>query len=182
MLRGRQGKTSDMGADERDDREETYRRDETDAQRLDRNFAELLQELRVVETGVQIFFAFLLTIPFQARFPSITGFQKSAYLVTLIAAGCAAVLLVAPVAVHRVLFRQRRKDVLVRFAGRCAAAGLALMLVSMLAAVLLIVDVVVGAAAAWAITGFLAVGAIVLWYVFPLRWRREQTPFADDPG
>jgi ABC-type sulfate transport system permease subunit len=133
----------------------------------------LLQELRVVETGVQIFFAFLLTLPFQARFPSITGFQESAYLVTLIAAGGAAVVLVAPVAVHRVLFRQRRKDVLVRFASRCAAVGLALVLVSMLAAVLLVLDVVIGAAAAWVITGFLAAGAIGLWYVLPLRWRRE---------
>lgn len=159
-----------------------YRRDETDAQRLDRNYAELLQELRVVETGVQIFFAFLLTIPFQARFPSITGFQTGAYLITLIAAACAAVLLAAPVAVHRALFRQRRKDLLVRVASRCAAVGLALLLISMLAAVLLVLDVVAGRVAAWIIAGFLAAGALALWYVFPLPWRREPTRDAEDAG
>src|SRR6185437_5639709 len=103
----------------------TYSRNESAAHRLDRNFSELLQELRVAQTGVQILFAFLLSIAFQQRFTSLQNYQRVFYLVTLMAAALAAVLLIAPVAVHRMLFRQHLKDEVVALTSRLAVAGLA---------------------------------------------------------
>src|SRR6266581_2987996 len=104
--------------------EQPYSREESEAQRLDRNYAELLQELRVAQTGVQILFAFLLTIAFQQRFASIDAFQRGVYVTTLVAAAIAAVLLIGPVAAHRLLFGLRLKDELVTFTGRLATGGL----------------------------------------------------------
>src|SRR6266581_6983428 len=104
--------------------EQPYSREESEAQRLDRNYAELLQELRVAQTGVQILFAFLLTIGFQQRFASITTFQRGVYVTTLVAAAVAAVLLIAPVAVHRLLFGRQLKNELVTFTARLAVGGL----------------------------------------------------------
>src|SRR4051794_17651990 len=89
------------------------RPDETPAERADRNFVELLQELRVAQTGVQILFAFLLTLPFTNRFVSIDGFQRGVYVFTLVSSATTVALLVAPVAVHRLLFQRGRKRELV---------------------------------------------------------------------
>ena len=115
-------------------------KNETEKQRWDRNFGDLLQELRVAQTGVQILFAFLLTLPFSSGFPKTTAFQKDIYLVALISAAAATSMLIAPVAFHRALFRQGRKPELVRYAHRMATGGLAFMLISMVSAVLLITD------------------------------------------
>ena len=153
---------------------EQYSRDETDAERLDRNYAELLQELRVAQTGVQILFAFLLTIAFQQRFASLSTFQRDVYLGTLIAAAVAAVLLIAPVAAHRLLFRQGLKDELVAYTGRLAAAGLVFLTLAILGSVLLIVDVVVGAPAAAVVTAAMALLVLLVWYVLPERSRTRH--------
>src|SRR5690349_19677592 len=99
-------------------------RDETPLERWDRNFTELLQELRVAQTGVQILFAFLLTLPFTNRFTAVTGFERGVYVVTLVAAAAATALLIAPVSYHRIVFRQGRKPQLVLIASRLAALGL----------------------------------------------------------
>src|SRR5688572_10173985 len=96
------------------------RGDETDSERLDRNFGDLLQELRVLQAGVQILFAFLLTLPFAARFATIDSFERIVYVVALLAAAGAAAMIIAPVAYHRVLFRRGRKPELVRSAHRMA--------------------------------------------------------------
>src|SRR3954467_4457408 len=88
-------------------------RDETDTERLDRNLIELLQEVRVVQTGVQVLFAFLLTVPFSQRFDEITGFQKGAYFTALVGTAAASVLLIAPTSVHRLLFRMGQKAYMV---------------------------------------------------------------------
>src|SRR3977135_1157192 len=88
-------------------------REETPLERWDRNFGELLQELRVAQTGVQILFAFLLTLPFTQRFTKITSFQKDVYFVTLLLAPAASACIIAPVAHHRILFRRRQKEYLV---------------------------------------------------------------------
>src|SRR5438270_12579649 len=80
-------------------------RNETPLERCDRNLVELLQEVRVVQTGVQVLFAFLLTAPLAARFPTLTPFQRYDYFATLLATGAAAILLIAPTAYHRILFR-----------------------------------------------------------------------------
>lgn len=150
---------------------ERYERDESDAQRLDRNYSELLQELRVAQTGVQILFAFLLTIAFQQRFPTINTFQRDVYLATLMSAAVAAVLLISPVAAHRVMFGQRMKDRLVALTGRVAATGLFFLGVAIVGAVLLIVDIVAGATASIVLTIALALLVAWLWYVRPAQWR-----------
>ena len=109
---------------------------ETEKQRWDRNFADLLQELRVAQTGVQILFAFLLTLPFSSGFPKTSAFQKDTYIVALIAAAFATAMIISPVAFHRALFRQGRKPELVRYAHRMATGGLACMLIAMVSSVL----------------------------------------------
>lgn len=150
-----------------------YSRDEPLAKQLDRNYGELLQELRVAQTGVQILFAFLLTIPFQATFAKLTDFQDDIYLATLISAAIAVVMLIAPVATHRLLFRRRQKDELVIITARLAAGGLTFLGIAILGAVALIVDLVAGGVAAAIITTALGVLIGVFWLVFPASLRRR---------
>lgn len=89
--------------------DEVIRRKETPAERADRNFNDLLQELRVTQTGVQVLFSLLLTVPFTARFETVTDFQKDVYFLALLLAATTVVLLVAPVSVHRILFHTGEK-------------------------------------------------------------------------
>jgi O-antigen/teichoic acid export membrane protein len=162
-----------------------YVRDESDAHRLDRNYAELLQELRVAQTGVQILFAFLLTISFQQRFPTLNATQRGLYVATLVCAAVAAALFIAPVAMHRVMFRRHLKDELVSYTGRLAAVGLVFLALAMLGSVLLIVDFVSGAVAGAIITALLACLFAWLWYLLPSRWNSDapvhHTP-SDESG
>src|SRR5215210_619386 len=115
-------------------------RNETALERCDRNLVELLQEVRVVQTGVQVLFAFLLTAPLAPRFPALSEFQKLTYFVALLAAGAAAILLIAPTAYHRILFRLGDKEHLVTVANRFALAGLTCVALSMVGALLLVTD------------------------------------------
>jgi len=158
-----------------------YARQESESARLDRNYGELLQELRVGETGVQILFAFLLSIAFQQRFATLTDAQLGIYLATLVAAALAAVLLIAPVPIHRILFRHRLKDELVRWTARLAMGGLACLLLAILGAVLLIVDVVANTVAAVIITAVVGLMCLTFWYALPLRWRRAAAPIEETP-
>jgi hypothetical protein len=153
------------------DEEAGYTRDETVAAQLDRNYAELLQELRVAQTGVQILFAFLLTLPFQQRFSSLSDVQLGIYLATLISAVTSAVLLVAPAAAHRLMFRVRLKDELVLFTSRVAAAGLSFLIIAVLGAILLVISVVSNFDAAGIVTGVIAALVLVVWAVLPARVR-----------
>ena len=121
-----------------------YERDETESHRLDRNWAELLQELRVIGTGVQILFAFLLTIAFQSRFSATTSFQRGVYLATLLLSGLATALMIAPVSIHRFAFRARVKDEIVAVTNVLAIAGLVVLSMAMTGAVLLVSDWVAG--------------------------------------
>src|ERR687885_477845 len=123
-------------------------RDETDTERLDRNLIELLQEVRVVQTGVQVLFAFLLTVPFSNRFDQITGFQRGAYFAALVGTAAASVLLIAPTAVHRILFRMGQKEYMVELSNRLAMGGLLSLAIAMVAAMLLVTDVMFGGAVA----------------------------------
>jgi hypothetical protein len=148
-----------------------YTRDESEAQRLDRNFNELLQELRVAQTGVQILFAFLLGIAFQQRFETISTYERMLYVVTLLLAAIAAVLLIAPVAVHRVLFRKRVKDEIVDIASRYAATGLAVLALAIVSAVLLVLTIVLNVVAAVAIAAGMFTLLLTLWLVVPLATR-----------
>ena len=119
-------------------------RHETEAERLDRNYGELLQELRVAQVGVQILFASLLTVVFTERFTTISTSQRVTYVVTLLAAATATALLVGPVAFHRIVFRHSQKDDLVRVSHRMALTGLAALLVALVGVVLFILEEVLG--------------------------------------
>jgi hypothetical protein len=147
-------------------------RNETEKQRWDRNFAELLQELRVAQTGVQILFAFLLTLPFSNGFPKTTVFQKNVYVVALVSAAFATAMIIAPVAFHRALFRQGRKPELVRYAHRMATGGLAFLLISMVASVLLITDYLLNDWVAVVLT--VATGAYFLTFWAAIPWFRHN--------
>jgi Family of unknown function (DUF6328) len=149
-------------------------RGETPMQRADRAYGEILQEVRVAQTGVQILFAFLLALAFQARFADITSFQRGVYAVTLMLCAAATALLIAPAAFHRVIYRRRLKQHLVRVANRLALAGLVLLLLSMVSAVLLIMDVVLGLAPAVTLAAGVLAWFTMWWFVLPLRTRTRQ--------
>jgi Na+/H+ antiporter NhaD/arsenite permease-like protein len=151
--------------------DEADRAHESEAERLDRNFSELLQELRVAQTGVQILFAFLLTLPFAARFGGVDTFERVVYVIALMAAAAAAAMIIAPVAYHRMLFRRGQKPQLVRSAHRMASGGLAFLLVSMVCSVLLVMDFLAGRVLGIVLSAAAAVWFILLWGVLP--WRRR---------
>ncbi|MER7336072.1 MULTISPECIES: DUF6328 family protein [unclassified Micromonospora] len=156
---------------------------ETEKQRWQRNFADLLQELRVAQTGVQILFAFLLTLPFSNGFTRTSGFQKDVYIVSLLAAAAATAMIISPVAFHRALFRQGRKPELVRFAHRMASAGLAFMLISMVSAVLLITDFVLDRSVALLLSGATALWFLTFWVFLPFarrNWGEDDIDDEDD--
>ncbi|SFL10727.1 DUF6328 family protein [Geodermatophilus ruber] len=152
---------------------------ESHKERIDRELMELLTELRVALPGVQFLFAFLLVVPFQARGAELDEFQRGVYFVTLLAVAVATGLLIAPAAQHRVLFRQREKEALLRRSNRSAFAGLVVLAVAILAALLLVVDVVFSRTLAWLTVG--AVGALLAWWwiVVPF-WKRTRTPGEED--
>jgi hypothetical protein len=140
-------------------------------QRVDRSYGEILQEIRVAQTGVQILFAFLLTLAFSAGFHSVTQFQRDIYIMTLMLCAAATALLIAPAAFHRVVYRRRLKQHLVRMANRLALAGLVLLLLAMVSALLLILDVVTGLGPALFLAGGALVWFVAWWFVLPL-WSR----------
>ncbi len=153
-------------------------RNETRLERCDRNLVELLQEVRVVQTGVQVLFAFLLTAPLATRFGALSAFQRYDYFATLLATGAAAVLLIAPTAYHRILFRKGDKEHLVQVANRFTLAGLAFVALSMLGALLLVTDLMFDGAAVVLTVGLAALGFATCWCVLPLlrrtRLAREE--------
>ena len=142
-------------------------RHETEAERIDRNIAELLQELRVAGLGVQVLFGFLLAMPFTTVFASLDPEQKRLYVADLILASLATVLLTAPVAYHRIVFRRHKKHDLLRFANTAALAGLAAVALAISGAVLLVVSVVYDGLVAAIIAALVAGTYFVLWYVVP---------------
>jgi amino acid permease len=144
---------------------------ETEKQRWQRNFADLLQELRVAQTGVQILFAFLLTLPFSNRFLETTQFQKDVYLVALLTAAAATALIISPVAFHRALFRQGRKPELVHFAHHMATGGLGFMLIAMVSSVLLIADFVLPRPLAFMLSALTAAWFLTFWAGLPFLRR-----------
>src|SRR3954449_5730911 len=149
-------------------------RNETALQRVDRNLVELLQEVRVVQTGVQVLFAFLLTAPLAARFPDLPAFQRLTYFATLLAAGAAAILLIAPTAYHRILFRLGDKEHLVTVANRFTLAGLACVAASMTGALLLVTDLLFAdATIVIATTAVAAMSCALAWCLAPVRRRTK---------
>jgi hypothetical protein len=144
-------------------------RQETHSERVDRNLSELLGELRVALPGVQVLFAFLLVVPFNSRFAELRPGQERLYLVSLLLAGLASALLIAPTAAHRITFRQQEKEYVVVSANRFAIAGLASLAAAMTAAIGLVCDVVFGAAVAVACAGGMGIVFAGLWFAGPVR-------------
>ena len=123
---------------------------------------------------MQFLFAVLLTVPFQARGRNISTFDRDVYVVTLVAAAVATVLLIAPAAQHRVLFRQHDKEGLLRRSSRSAYAGLLVLALAIPAAVLLVVDALVNRTLAWWLASVIAAMLLWWWVVVPLAKRRTE--------
>ncbi len=154
------------------DRPPHQARHETPLERADRNFAELLQELRVTQTGVQILFAFLLTLAFTPRFPTLDTVQRATYVTTLLLAMLAAALFTAPAALHRSLFQQNAKPAIVRVSSRLATIGLTVLMLAFTGSVLLVVDVSLGRVAGFAAGGGTLLVCVGLWRILPWLVRR----------
>jgi hypothetical protein len=146
-------------------------REETDDERLDRNLGELLQELRVALPGVQVLFAFLLAVPFQANFTEISSFEEKVYFATLLCTAISAALLISPTAYHRLTFHLQQKRELVFLANRMAIAGLGFLALAMTGAILLITDVLFGGVVTVVFTAGALAMFVLLWVVLPLRRR-----------
>jgi hypothetical protein len=163
------------GVESDDDRNARERPHETETERLDRNWNDILQELRVVQTGVQLLTGFLLTLPFQQRFAALTDSERDVYLAAVTASILATGFLQAPVSVHRALFRLHRRRETVLLAHRLAIVGIAFLACSVVAVTTLIFEVLQG----WT-TGIVAGAAagsllLVLWLIIP--WTvRMHTP------
>jgi Family of unknown function (DUF6328) len=157
------------------------RRRESKLERDDRNLAELLQEVRVVQTGVQILFGFLLTVAFQPKFQTLSSFQKADYFGTLAAAATTLIMLTAPTSWHRILFRQGDKEHLVDIANRFTIIGLAAMGLTVIGVVMLLSDVVFAPAVTVILTSATVTACATTWYVLPLARRRALRRHASLP-
>ena len=144
---------------------------ESKEERLDREHAELFHELRSIIPGVQVQFAFLLTVVFTQRFESLTEFQRDVYYATFLLAAASLVLLFAPAAFHRVQFRQHDKEMMLRAANFELIAGLALISLSLAGTVLLITDLMFPREAAIAASVGALAAATLLWWAFPMTRR-----------
>src|SRR5919204_2715426 len=146
-------------------------REESEHERLDRNLGELLQELRVALPGVQVLFAFLLTIPFNQRFALLPTAQERIYLATLLSTAISAALLIAPTAYHRLNFRKQQKGRLVYVANRLAIVGLGFLALAMTGVVLLVTDFLFSTVVTVICTTAAALLFITFWYGLPLMRR-----------
>lgn len=144
------------------------RPDEDHKKRVDRELIELLQELRVAIPGVQVLFAFLLTIPFAQGFPKVDDIERAAYLTSLLCAAVATALLIAPSAQHRLAFRKGEKENILLSSNRMAIAGLGLLAVAISAALFVIVSVVLGTIEGVVATVGVALCFAWFWHVMPL--------------
>lgn len=160
------------GSDARKDQpERSSGRDETEEERLDRNLAELLQELRVALPGVQVLFAFLLAVPFQQGFQKITTFQRDVYFATLVLTALSAVMLISPTAYHRLTFRYQQKRKLVFYANRFSIIGLVFLALAMIGAILLVTDTLFGTTMAIIATALAVLSFGFFWFALPLQRR-----------
>jgi hypothetical protein len=153
-------------------------RGETPAERLDRQLGELVQEVRVALPGVQVLFAFLLTVPFSARWDRTTGLQRDTFFATLLLTAVATVMLMAPTAIHRMRFEQGDKRHIVRTGHRLVTAGIGVLGLAMTTAVFLITDVLFSTRAAVGVAaGFLTL-VLLVWFAAPLsrRFTRDRAP------
>jgi hypothetical protein len=157
-------------------------RNESPDQRYDRNMNELLQELRVALPGVQVLFAFLLTVPFAAGWDRVNEFQTHVYFVTLLCSAIASAFFIAPTAYHRLNFRKRDKRHIVEVASRFAVMGLVALSLAMVGAVVLVTDVIFGSDSVWIAGVGVAVLFAALWFAMPLLRRTRNGHGGDASG
>ncbi|WP_103535619.1 DUF6328 family protein [Streptomyces sp. SM11] len=143
-------------------------RQETQEERADRQWAELLQELRVAQTGVQILFGFLLAVVFQSRFEDLGDTDRTIYVVTVMLGSATAAALVGPVSYHRILTGRRMKPETVIWASRMTVLGLVLLFCTMCSALLLILRVALHSQLALWLVGAMALWFLACWFVFPV--------------
>src|ERR687886_1336603 len=164
-----------MGEDDQDPMSsEEARPGETESERADRNFNDILQELRVAQTGVQILFGFLLTMPLQSRFTRLDRYEKGLLVVAVLLLATATACIIAPVAWHRALFRHRLKTEIVDASNVFAKSGLTALGLGIVASMLLMLDLVLPRWAAISLGIALAVLLLMLWAVSPVLRRREM--------
>jgi hypothetical protein len=149
-------------------------RTETPAERADRNFAEVVQELRVAQTGVQVLFAFLLSLPFLADFPADDSLFATVYTGALLSAAGAALVFIAPVAFHRLHFRQGRKEGVVWLTHRMSLLGLTLLVTAMAAAVWLVIRFLWSPGAGLVVVVVMVVAVVLLWVMVPRMLLRRD--------
>jgi hypothetical protein len=149
-------------------------RDETTDETLDRNTMELLNELRVAATGIQVMFAFLLVVPFNTGWKKTTSFERTDYFITLAFVATAAFLLMAPPIQHRLLFRHHEKRYLVTMGNRLAIAGIGFLALGFTGILVLLSDYVVGGLApiVVGVLTFVTIGG--LWFAVPLARRTRE--------
>ena len=142
--------------------------------RTARELIELLQELRIVIPGVQVLFAFLLTVPFNARFTELTPVQRYVFFATLLCTAAATALLIAPSAHHRLLWRQGAREQRLRIGNTLTILGLAFLVPAMVGVMYVITDLIFGLTAALIVTVVMALAFLLLWFVLPLPYRGKN--------
>ncbi|MBZ4323983.1 DUF6328 family protein [Streptomyces huiliensis] len=162
----------------RDDRARTGGRDESPEERADRRWNELLQEVRVAQTGVQILFGFLLTVVFTPRFTTLSATDRTIYVVTVVLGAATTGSLIGPVSFHRIVTGRRLKPETVVWVSRLTVVGLVLLLATVASALLLILRLALrGPAVPWVVAG-LVVWFVLCWFALPcwalLRYRTRR--------
>ena len=169
MATSTQTAPEDERSEQPDRMAESDGRDESPMERLDRNSIELMGQLRVAGTGIQVLLAFLLIVPFNARWSQVSGFDRDVYFVTLLCIAAAAALLIAPTVHHRMLFQRGEKDYLVSVGNRLAIIAMVLLTIGLTGIMLLISDVLFGGLAAGLVGAAVLIGVGALWFGVPLR-------------
>ncbi|MGC5170887.1 DUF6328 family protein [Micromonospora sp. DT81.3] len=146
-------------------------RDETPSERYDRNWIEVLQELRVLQTGTQILTGFLLALAFQPAFADLDEGERTFYLILVVLSALSSIMALAPVSLHRALFQRRAKANVVAYGHAALIASLATVSLLLVGVVAFVFEVVIGDAAAWVAAIVLGILILVLWVIAPLRMR-----------
>src|SRR6185503_4332511 len=149
---------------------------ETPKERVNRELIELLNEVRVALPGVQVLFAFLLTVPFASGWKKTTELQQDVYVCAVVTAAVAAVFMIAPSSYHRLLFRQPHKEHMLFTSNKLLIIGMVFLAISISLCVFLVVDLVITIPWALALTAGVALLIVVLWYAMPLNRRHEVWP------
>lgn len=142
--------------------------EETQEERINRELIELLNELRVALPGVQVLFAFLLAVPFSQRFAQTTDLQRDTFMVALLSTLAGSVFLIAPSAYHRIRFRDRDKEALLRISNVFAIVGMGFLAIGMTSVVFLVTDLIFKGLVTVVVTSVTAALFALVWFVLPL--------------